>query len=51
MELANKGYRRALHEDAHFRAGLNVYHGSVTHGAVAAALDRPYRHPEDVILP
>ena len=51
VELANKGYRRALHEDAHFRAGLNVYHGSITHSAVAASLDRPYRHPEDAILP
>ncbi len=51
MELADKGYRRALHENAHFRAGLNVHHGDVTYAAVARALGKPYRHPEDAILP
>jgi alanine dehydrogenase len=51
MELADRGYRRALHENAHLRAGLNVHHGTVTHGAVAKALGRPYRHAEDAIMP
>jgi alanine dehydrogenase len=51
MELADKGYRRALHENEHFRKGLNVHHGDITHGAVAKALGLPHRHPEDAILP
>ena len=51
MELADKGYRRALHENAHLRRGLNVHHGDITHGAVARALGLPHRHPEDAILP
>jgi alanine dehydrogenase len=51
MELADKGYRRALHENVHFRKGLNVHHGDITHAAVAKALGLPHRHPEDAILP
>ncbi|HEV2547788.1 MAG TPA: alanine dehydrogenase [Stellaceae bacterium] len=38
LALANKGWRRALVEDAHLRAGLNIFRGHVTHPAVAAAL-------------
>jgi alanine dehydrogenase len=41
--LAAKGWRRAVAEDAHLRAGLNICRGAVTHPAVAAALGRPYR--------
>src|SRR5262249_12094702 len=36
MALANKGWRRALVEDAHLRAGLNIFRGHVTHPAVAS---------------
>ena len=39
LALADKGWRRALVEDAHLRAGLNIFRGHVTHPAVAAALD------------
>jgi alanine dehydrogenase len=38
LALADKGYRRALGEDPHLRAGLNVYEGMVTYRAVAGAL-------------
>ena len=38
LALADQGYREALQADAHFRAGLNVLAGDVTHGAVAEAL-------------
>jgi len=51
MELADKGYRRALYENDHFRAGLNVHRRDITHPAVAKALGRPFRHPEDAIVP
>jgi alanine dehydrogenase len=37
LALADKGWRRALGEDPHLRAGLNVHAGHITHPAVAAA--------------
>ena len=38
LELADKGYARALQEYPGLRDGLNVYRGQVTHPAVAADL-------------
>jgi alanine dehydrogenase len=38
LALADLGLRRALAEDPHLRAGLNVHDGQVTHKAVANAL-------------
>jgi len=49
LELANKGYKRALSEDHHFMNGLNVAHGHVTHEAVARDLDYPYKTPSSVL--
>jgi alanine dehydrogenase len=46
LALADKGYRRALGEDPHLRAGLNIYDGQVTHRAVADALKLKYTAPE-----
>ena len=37
LALADKGSRRALADDPHLRAGLNVHAGRVTHRAVADA--------------
>lgn len=37
LAIAGKGVRRALHEDAHLRSGLNVHEGAVTCRAVAEA--------------
>ncbi len=42
LALANKGWRRALLEDRHLLAGLNVHEGKVTHREVAGALRLPY---------
>lgn len=42
MELANKGFERALRESEALRLGLNVYQGKVTHSAVAEALNSSY---------
>ena len=39
--LANQGWRRALLEDGHFAAGLNVHAGRIWHPAVADALGEP----------
>ena len=49
LAMADKGWRRALSEDAHLMSGLNVAHGRVTHPAVAAALDLPYLPAEAAI--
>jgi alanine dehydrogenase len=45
LALADKGHRRALSEDPHLRAGLNVHQGRITHEAVAKALGLPYAEP------
>lgn len=37
IALADKGWKQALTDDAHFRAGLNVHDGQVTYRAVAEA--------------
>ncbi|MEA4838761.1 MAG: alanine dehydrogenase [Rhodospirillaceae bacterium] len=42
MALANKGWKRALTDDVHLRAGLNVHDGKVTFKAVADALGYSY---------
>lgn len=45
LSLADKGYRSALKEDEHFRRGLNIYRGRVTHEAVANDLNHAYVPP------
>ncbi len=49
LALANKGYRRALLEDAHLRNGLNVYRGKVTYKAVADDLGYKYVNAESAL--
>ncbi len=49
LELANKGWHAAMTQDAHLRAGLNVFEGKITHPAVAQALGVPYTPPENVL--
>ena len=44
LALADKGWKRALTDDAHLRNGLNVHRGHVTYEAVAKALGMPYRN-------
>ena len=40
LNIANKGWKKALHDDAHLRNGLNVAGGKVTYKAVADDLFR-----------
>ena len=49
LALANKGVRRALHEDHHLKQGLNVALGKVTYKAVAEAHGLDYTAPEEVL--
>ncbi|HAV08382.1 MAG TPA: alanine dehydrogenase, partial [Rhodobacteraceae bacterium] len=43
IALANKGYRKALIDDANLREGLNVHEGRVTYKAVAEVLGYDYQ--------
>lgn len=49
LALANKGYRLAMHDDAHLLNGLNVCEGKFTHKAVASALNQEYIPAASVI--
>jgi len=49
VNLANKGWRDALADDTHFRDGLNVHAGQITHPAVAEALELDYVAPEEAM--
>ena len=49
LVLADKGYRAALAEDPHLLAGLNVYQGTLTCEAVAAAQGLPWQSALQVL--
>ena len=49
INLANKGYKKALSEDKHFLAGLNIYKGQVTYKAVADVFGHEYVEPSSLI--
>jgi alanine dehydrogenase len=49
LEIADKGLRRALLEDAPLRRGVNVYDGHVVHPGVAAAVKAPAVALEDLL--
>ncbi|WP_193100691.1 alanine dehydrogenase [Burkholderia sp. Z1] len=42
LALADKGWKQAMTDDPHLRAGLNVCNGHITYEAVAQALGLPY---------
>jgi alanine dehydrogenase len=49
LQLADKGWRRALTENPHLKAGLNIADGKVTYKAVAKALNLPFTAAEAVL--
>jgi alanine dehydrogenase len=49
LQLANKGYRKAMLDNIHLRDGLNVHGGVITHQGVAKDLNQPY-HPALEVL-
>jgi len=49
VALAGKGWKQALRDDPHLRAGLNVAAGRVTYPAVALALGHEYQPPETLL--
>jgi alanine dehydrogenase len=50
LALADKGWKQALHEDHHFRDGLNIAAGKVTNRAVAEALGLAFTPVDDAML-
>jgi alanine dehydrogenase len=42
LQLADKGYRKAMDDNRHLRAGLNIHRGKVTYAAVAHDLGYAY---------
>lgn len=49
LNLANKGYKQALKDDAHLLNGLNVHRGTINFEAVAKNLGYEYVAPSDAI--
>ncbi|MEX0627507.1 MAG: alanine dehydrogenase, partial [Cucumibacter sp.] len=49
LEIANKGWRAALHQNPHLKNGLNVADGKVTCAPVARELGYEFTHPDLVI--
>ncbi|HET7594163.1 MAG TPA: alanine dehydrogenase [Stellaceae bacterium] len=49
LDLADKGWRRALADDPHLRAGLNIHSGRVTHEAVARDLGLDFTPPAQLL--
>ena len=42
LEIANKGYLKALQDNKHLACGVNVLNGKITHKAVADSLGYHY---------
>ena len=49
LNIANKGYKKALADDKHLLNGLNVYQGKITHKEVAKSLNYDYYPAENFI--
>ncbi|SNX53650.1 alanine dehydrogenase [Thermoanaerobacterium sp. RBIITD] len=49
LQIANKGYKKALLENKELLRGLNVYYGKVTYKAVADAHGIEYFDPSEVL--
>jgi alanine dehydrogenase len=49
LEIANKGYRKALIENKYLRKGLTCYLGELTLEETGRKQNRPYKRPEEVL--
>jgi alanine dehydrogenase len=50
LALADKGWHRALADDVHLRAGLNIQEGCIVHMAVAHALGMPHVPADSMLM-
>jgi alanine dehydrogenase len=49
LQLANKGWRKALTDNSALKKGLNVVDGVVTYAAVAEAFGLPFSDPDSYL--
>jgi alanine dehydrogenase len=49
VEIANKGWKKAISESEEIKLGANVIHGKVTYQAVAEAFDLDYTPVEELL--
>ncbi|MDP1678511.1 MAG: alanine dehydrogenase, partial [Candidatus Nitrotoga sp.] len=49
LQLANKGWKQALKDNAALRKGLNIVDGKITHHAVAKAFGMLTHAPENFL--
>lgn len=49
IDLANKGWEKALLEDPELKKGLNIVHGDIVYGDVAEAFNLPSRDVDEVL--
>ena len=49
MQIANKGWQKAMRENNELQRGLNMAYGELTHEAVAEAFDMEYADPSSVL--
>lgn len=49
IQLANKGWKKALRENNELQKGLNIAEGEITYKDVAAAFDMPFTNPSDIL--
>ncbi|MBI4968708.1 MAG: alanine dehydrogenase [Rhodospirillales bacterium] len=49
LALADQGWQKALADDPHLRAGLNIHAGNIAHPAVAEAQGLAYTPPETLL--
>jgi alanine dehydrogenase len=49
IEIANKGWKKAMQENKEIKRGANVIKGKITYKSVAAAFDMPYTPIEQLI--
>lgn len=50
LEIANKGYAKAINENRALRKGVNVINGKLTYKAVATSLNIPYTPLEEALM-
>jgi alanine dehydrogenase len=49
VEIANKGWEKAMQENKEIKLGANVINGKVTYQAVAEAFDLAYTSIDDLL--
>jgi alanine dehydrogenase len=50
VEIANKGYKKAMLDNQDLMNGLNIHQGKITHEAVANSLDYSFNLPSTLLL-